>query len=429
MSQKWSSSRFGSRQTGFTAGISSRVPAFQPPSFYAAAAGLSPRTDSAQATERPPDEAQGQYTSAHGAPISYPTADAEADLMDEAEGSRRRKRSLSRSLSRALPKHHKEQETKSRDGNRWQMAEIPFLETQLLPSLRDTVDKMTHPPLQASQEQDCQQRTGRSHKENSSATPAEDVSRSLVVSPDQRLGRSPVSTGYSSTLASASRSYARSNPATPALSSEVNSPHLLGTPSLNVNRPDRSPSSKPASKIPGSSRMPTKSSLRVDPSLTPQMSSAPNTPLPDKVSSKSNRSTKNAIISSEAVQSPREASVSSSLPILRWKSLIYARHRRVEFGLPQSRRQARLNCRSQAPPKRVRSPARRVFSSSNTQTRRVHTRALPPAPTCPLRTALRTVAPSLNASTANVSWLGGSSSRTQRSYPARRRANGVRQAD
>lgn len=126
---------------------SSRTPTFQPPSYYAAAAGLqySPKPASHQQVS---DVHASTKNSANGVgtPLSYPTVDP--DGQDSAEKGRDHSSSFSRSFSRALPKHQRVDKNvlPAQEKRRSQMAEIPFLETQLLPSLRDTIDRMTHPP-------------------------------------------------------------------------------------------------------------------------------------------------------------------------------------------------------------------------------------------------------------------------------------------
>lgn len=326
MSQKWSNSRFSSRPTGASTGISSRVPAFKPPSFYAAAGGLTPRIEPIHSKERSLEEPENVYQQPQGVPLSYPTADVDGaeQILDEIQESRHRKRSISRSFARAMPKVHKENDSKQRQGSKRQMIEIPFLETQLLPSLRDTIDKMTHPPRQASHEDQTMVDHKANYQENVPIAGV-DVSRTLVMPQDHSASRSPViATGYSSVLASTSKGYARSVNVTPT-SGTINSPHLLGTPSANANRQDRSPVSKAASRIPSSSRASTKSNLRVDPAITPHWSSLPDTPLLsprlEKSPGKSLRSTKGFVASDEATH-PVVSDVTSLfllLPNICWR--------------------------------------------------------------------------------------------------------------
>ena len=318
MSQKWSNSRSGSRPTGAGLGFSPRVPTFQPPSYYAAAAGLSPRADLSQPKEQHPEEPLHAYNPLSGGPLSYPTANADVDdpRTSEPTPSNHRKRSLSRSFSRAIPKSHKDQDARPREGSsRRQMAEIPFLETQLLPSLRDTIDKMTHPPTRAAAQDGDERRQEDSENSDGSAVTHENKARILVVSAQEsRASRSPVvAPGYVPTHASTPRGYASSTPTTPAVGS-VLSPHLLGTPSLNANRSDQPLSPRAASKIPASPRLATKSSLRVDPPNNAQLSPMPYSsllsPPVDKSPGRSLRSVKSIVPSSEVTQSPRAPLVS-----------------------------------------------------------------------------------------------------------------------
>lgn len=334
MSHKWSSSsrspgRFGpgissstfstsgpgSGFAGIGSGFSSRVPAFKPPSFYAAAAGLpvSPRADSA-ASNSTTSSSYTDHGASHndtrndqtyyppeGTPRSYPTAAPDApDAFEEHAPSR--KRSLSKSLSRAIPKSHGGKEGGSKEQSRQsrgqQMADIPFLETQLLPSLRDTIDKMTHP------------NTPHTDEPPSKRDEHEEKRAHLVVSQDNKHpSRSPVvSSGYTSTSAGM---YARSTPTTPALGSELNSPHI---PCANDPNSERIPRAGP-SKIPSSSRR-TQAALRVD-TIAPQPSSVPNTPhlslsTANKPYGKSLRSVKSNIAAQDTALSPQIVSVSSS---------------------------------------------------------------------------------------------------------------------
>lgn len=346
MSHKWSSSsrspgRFGSgissstfsnsavQSSGYSgpsfagigSGFSSRVPKFQPPSYYAAAAGLpvSPRAESSSTStstasssqshhsaksQEHPEDFHPTYHPPDGTPLSYPTTVTDApDAFQEQAPTR--KRSLSRSLSRAIPKGHGSKErgsNKEQEGRagRRQMAEIPFLETQLLPSLRDTIDRMTHPPSQHLEGQPKKQR----EKDNGH------IAR-LVVSQDEdaRSSRSPiVSSGYTTT---SSGLHAHSTPNTPALAAEPTSPHIPYTSNLSSERSLRAG----GSKIPGSSRA-NRSALRVDhESATPQLSSVPNTPsqsssLLEKSSGKSLRIIKSKIATADVAHSPRTPPVS-----------------------------------------------------------------------------------------------------------------------
>jgi hypothetical protein len=316
-----SSGYFGSSFAGIGSGFSSRVPKFQPPSYYAAAAGLpvSPRAESSSTTtsiaspsklnhstksQERPEDFQPTHYPPDGTPLSYPTtvADAPDAFQEQAPA---RKRSLSRPLSRAKPRGHGNREhgiTIGQKGGK-QMAEIPFLETQLLPSLRDTIDRMTHPPTQHVEEHPNKQ-----HEEDSGH-----MAR-LVVSQDKdtRSTRSPIlSSGYTTT---SSGLHPRSIPNTPALATAPSSPHIPYTPNLSSERSPRTV----GSKIPGLSHA-NKLALRVSPkSAVPQLSSMPNTPnisssLQEKSPGKSLRSTKPRIVAADAAYSPRTPFVSLSM--------------------------------------------------------------------------------------------------------------------
>ncbi|KAI0350289.1 hypothetical protein OH77DRAFT_1086540 [Trametes cingulata] len=128
---------------------SSRPPAFLPPSHYAAAAGLPYPGQS----HTPVDHTT--ILDNHASPISYPALEESESSLDSAEapshfgavgrliGRTPSKRSTF-SLTRSNSKGDKEKD--NREKRQSQLADIPLLEMNLLPSLRDTVDKMTHPP-------------------------------------------------------------------------------------------------------------------------------------------------------------------------------------------------------------------------------------------------------------------------------------------
>lgn len=187
MSYNWA--RTKSRQP--VAGLSSRTPAFQPPSFYAAAAGRSYPEPSQTNYQDNAEPTRSHNT--NGTSIMYPTA--EGDPEDEvSETRRKRASSLSRTFSRATPKTPREKEGRSHERKKSQMVEIPFLEAQLLPSLRDTIQRMTHPPRPAHQGEDAPASQDYHHSrtyEEQSTTDA------LLVLNGSRTGRSPViSPGY-----------------------------------------------------------------------------------------------------------------------------------------------------------------------------------------------------------------------------------------
>ena len=132
---------------------SSRPPNFLPPSHYAAAAGL-PYTGDIRRTAGTSPAPDG-FASA--SPIAYPTSE-DSSSLESAEtsshfgavgrliGRTPSKRStvlLSRSNSKG-DKIEKEQDL--HDNRKSQLGNIPLLEMHLLPSLRDTVDRMTQSP-------------------------------------------------------------------------------------------------------------------------------------------------------------------------------------------------------------------------------------------------------------------------------------------
>ncbi|KAH8105272.1 hypothetical protein BXZ70DRAFT_514961 [Cristinia sonorae] len=129
----------------------SRTPTFQPPSFYAAAANYEPSY-----TKRIDDQ---NYSNSYPVPLSYPTqqpqysaesAQVGGTVRDASGATRNRSSSLSRSLSRAKGGHSDKDKGDGRDAEQArysQFVDLPLLETQLLPSLRDTIDRMTHPQL------------------------------------------------------------------------------------------------------------------------------------------------------------------------------------------------------------------------------------------------------------------------------------------
>lgn len=137
----------------------SRTPTFQPPSYYAAAAaGLPIPTPSTQVSR----SEESSYHSSHspyGVPLSYPTqptagrADHANDLAggsSNGSASRSRSSSISRTLHRAKSGRGEKEKSEvkekgSENARASQFVDLPLLETQLLPSLRDTIDRMTHP--------------------------------------------------------------------------------------------------------------------------------------------------------------------------------------------------------------------------------------------------------------------------------------------
>lgn len=228
MSYNWA--RTKSRQP--VAGPSSRTPVFQPPSFYAAAAGRSypepPQTnyqDNAEPT---------RSHNSNGTSIMYPTAGG--DPEDEVGETRRKQASsLSRTFSRATPKTPREKEDRSHERKKSQMGEIPFLETQLLPSLRDTIQRMTHPPRPAHQGEDAPLSQDYSHSRTHQEQHPTDA---LLVLNGSRIGRSPViSPGYtpvSSLKPPGSRSFASPSLASPSDTTYASSSQIPKSPGRSL---------------------------------------------------------------------------------------------------------------------------------------------------------------------------------------------------
>ena len=135
-----------------TSTLASRPPNFLPPSHYAAAAGLPYTGDTRKANGTSP----GPDGLCSASPVAYPTSE-DSSSLESAEtsshfgavgrliGRTPSKRStvlLSRSNSKG-DKNDKEQDP--HDNRKSQLGNIPLLEMHLLPSLRDTVDRMTQP--------------------------------------------------------------------------------------------------------------------------------------------------------------------------------------------------------------------------------------------------------------------------------------------
>ncbi|KAI0085248.1 hypothetical protein BDY19DRAFT_454878 [Irpex rosettiformis] len=257
---------------------SSRVPSFKPPSFYAAAAGLkySPNVDSQTRLAE-------ANTSAHntvdltGAPLSYPTGDGEQHDLGVVE--RSRSNSFSRSFSRNPPKQQQQQRqdqsSAAQSRRKSQMAEIPFLETQLLPSLRDTIDRMTHPPRSA----ETEEATLKLRDEGtSSSEPRNHNSRTANAHVD-RLGQSSIPTSpYVAVGSHLSQNYHSPHRNSPQTSNVPKTPRLGSSSTSNTPRVD---SHSPAL---GSSKLPTgirnASSLRAEAALSPASVPIPPSPLP-----------------------------------------------------------------------------------------------------------------------------------------------------
>ena len=137
----------------------SRTPVFLPPAHYAAAAGLDYEALSrarAEGNSSRPTQDIGQPTSYAGpnlaSPLSYATQAGKDDAaagVNPASGLNRMSRFIARSPSlgkgSAARRASKTVEKAEAAKNTSCMADLPFVELQLIPTLRDTIDKMTHP--------------------------------------------------------------------------------------------------------------------------------------------------------------------------------------------------------------------------------------------------------------------------------------------
>ncbi|KAI0683462.1 hypothetical protein BC835DRAFT_1395010 [Cytidiella melzeri] len=276
---------------------SSRTPSFKPPSFYAAAAGLkySPNVDSLARTSELNSPIH-DVIDLTGVSMSYPTGDD--DNQDNNAG-RGRSSSLSRSFSRANPRQQRQdKKSNSQSHRRSQMAEIPFLETQLLPSLRDTIDRMTHPPRRAEVEDTMSKaREG----EVSLAEPHHKTSNVRI----DLYGQSSIPTSpFASAGPSFSQKYPQSNPASPSLSAALKTPRLTSSSNYNTPRVESQSPARATSKLPTAVR--NASSLRADAALSPASVPIPPSPLPGRSPSHPSRTPRLELFqgSSQAVASP-----------------------------------------------------------------------------------------------------------------------------
>ncbi|KAI0337858.1 hypothetical protein BDW22DRAFT_1363638 [Trametopsis cervina] len=248
----------------------SRTGNFQPPSFYAAAAGLqySPKPGSSM----PNPELNSAGHNHNGAPLCYPTAGTEDQ---EPEPGSRRSNSFSRSFSRTKSQRN-EKAPNTQDRRKSQMAELPFLETQLLPSLRDTIDRMTHPHRPEHEDSAQKYQENRSFQDGPPPTPRAARSGPSDVRGTQRTGQSSIpSSPYASAMSSVLHKYPTSNPSSPAI---PNSPAIWKqAPSSTYHTPrleSQTPSTRSSSKLPTTAR-----NAAV---LSPASVSVPVSPLPGR---------------------------------------------------------------------------------------------------------------------------------------------------
>ncbi|PSR74499.1 hypothetical protein PHLCEN_2v9796 [Hermanssonia centrifuga] len=232
--------------------------------------------------------------SSPGIPLSLPTGEPGSDHAEEASSSRRRSRShsFSRTFGRAIPGNGNKGKEKSRhERTKSQLADIPFLETQLLPSLRDTIDRMTHPPKpQAIQEghethahDDIHDFVDRDHGHAAAVLSQHDTNRTPV----QSSAYTPV---YSSSV------YGYRSPAASApLDSQISKATTVISTTPRLERPSPSAFSSKNSTAP---RSVLKSALR------PPMASSPASPSVPASPGKSLRSVKSMMSTSQLTPNP-----------------------------------------------------------------------------------------------------------------------------
>lgn len=127
---------------------SSNPKGFHPPSYYAAAAGLThqhPENDKSGETSTRRTTAADQSVAEHHdlyVPASMPTAQLppSSSASSTEPGLVSRMSFLNRRLSKSNGTSSKSSKRKS------QLADLPLVEAQLVPSLRDTIDRMTNSP-------------------------------------------------------------------------------------------------------------------------------------------------------------------------------------------------------------------------------------------------------------------------------------------
>ena len=166
---------------------SSRTPTFQPPSYYAAAAGLPSHTTSRQRCKSNEDSRSRNTASTYGIPLSYPTQHVDGQDLNGGvsntnsshDNGTARNRSSSLSLTRSLSRGKSNRNDKDQNDGKnertrtSQFMDIPMLEAQLLPSLRDTIDRMTHPQIRRSKTLDDESCVARSQSKSGQAMAAQ----------------------------------------------------------------------------------------------------------------------------------------------------------------------------------------------------------------------------------------------------------------
>lgn len=297
----------------------SRAPAFQPPSFYAAAAGL----HYPQASNADNSAAIDNHVSSSNMYPSIPVAGGDSDSAREngehqaRHGTPRRSGSLSRSL---LPGSHRPDKEKVKHGRvESQIMDIPFLETSLLPSLRDTIDKMTHPPRTDAQDQGYMDAPSHGQSSADYGAPSSSSHRTkgatLNTNSRRDAGRSPIlSPGYASAISSGSKSSGSALQGASGLRTpQVTTPKTAySTPKLSTGLFQRESPAAVTSTVPRSAL---KSPYRTPQQSSPVTTSAPvsSSPAVSPHPGKSLRSVKSMVASAQSTLSqltPSMASVS-----------------------------------------------------------------------------------------------------------------------
>ncbi|KAI0643265.1 hypothetical protein C8Q79DRAFT_168414 [Trametes meyenii] len=203
----------------FSPALTSRPPAFLPPSHYAAAAGIPY-----------PGDIQGNLNQDYTTPVYYHSTNSPVSYSTRPE------RDVSYSQTGETSTHlggSANQTSKLTNKRKSQLGDIPLLETQLLPSLRDTVDRMTQlpkPPMDSGASSEM--KTGQSQQSLSSRMPRSTPDPTI---PRMRSQPSPVP---KSSLKSPGRRAANSSPSQAALRSPYPMGKSLRTPrSYDISTP------------------------------------------------------------------------------------------------------------------------------------------------------------------------------------------------
>lgn len=170
----------GAVSTSAFATLANRTPVFYPPSHYAAAAaGLvqpdpmpdfyATKTPDPQYSNADSNTKRSQAYLPPASPISYPTQSpvfqspiADSTPVPSSSHLNRVSRLISRSPSRSSAKSPRASSSRANaekvgsDRRQSQFVDIPLVEMQLIPTLSDTIDKMTHPPQSSARQDDSE---------------------------------------------------------------------------------------------------------------------------------------------------------------------------------------------------------------------------------------------------------------------------------